>query len=538
MVMNVPSPIDPNKVAVYIRWSTDEQADGTTLEVQTEKCSKWMDAAKNWTLNPELVIVDDGYSGGNLDRPGITRLRKLVDAGEVQCVVVYRLDRLSRNIVHTVNLVLEEWMNRCPLYSATEEFNTDTPMGKMAFGLLALFAQFERESIRERTMGGKRKRAEQGRNCGQRYPHGYKRADTPFEYQGKTYVYEIDGWDPVTETLTGPAAVVRRIFDEYLRGFGSNSIALRLNQDSIPSPIGKTWGGATVRRIAVNPAYKGVYQYGLSTWARGGQRDWRPEGPAYWVEGAIPAIVTEEEWERVQRIKADRVLFTPSPRTAVSPYLLTGLAKCANCGSALVGKNNFDRRWYQCNGKHTQQCDCGAMPAEMLEGIVVDQMKKMLTGEEVKAQVEQVQESLRQAITEKEYALKEAEASLNEIQRRKEMLEEDYWHRRIGADSYERLSKRADEGLTDVSQRISATRKALSEAQATTVDMEAMGAVASRLDVWAELSVEEMKQVLRDVIHQVKIYQQKRQQRTSKRNLNPLTVEITPRTATFVRAHG
>lgn len=537
MVMVVLSPIDPKKVAVYIRWSTDEQTDGTTLEVQTEKCSKWMDAAKNWMLNPELVIVDDGYSGANMDRPGLARLRKLIAAGEVQCVVVYRLDRLSRNIVHTVNLVLEEWLNRCALYSATEEFNTDTPMGKMAFGLLALFAQFERESIRERTMGGKRKRAEQGRNCGQRYPHGYKRADTPFEYRGNTYVYALDGWDPEAESLTGAAAVVRRIYEEYLRGFGSNSIALRLNQDNIPSPVGKTWGGATVRRIAKNPAYKGVYQYGLSTWPMGGPRDWHDK-PTYWVEGALPPIVTEEEWERVQRIKADRLLFTPSPRTAVSPYLLTGLAKCANCGSALVGKNNFDRRWYQCNGKHTHQCDCGAMPAEMLEGIVVEQMKQMLTGEEVKGRVEQVQESLRQTISEKEYALKEAEASLQEMQRRKEMLEEDYWNRRISADSYDRLSKRADEGLRDALQRISDTRQMLTDAQATTVDMQAMSAIADRLDVWAELSLEEMKQVLRDVIHQVRIYQKKRQQRTSKPNSNPLTVEITPRTATFVRADG
>jgi site-specific DNA recombinase len=529
--------IDPKKVAVYIRWSTDEQGEGTTLEVQTEKCTKWMDAAKNWTINPDLVFVDDGYSGSIVERPGLTRLRERVRAGEVHCVVVYRLDRLSRNIVHTVNLVLEEWKDRCALYSATEEFNTDTPMGKMAFGLLALFAQFERESIRERTQGGKRKRAEQGRNAGQRYPYGYKKAETPFVFKGQPYpVYAIDGWDPETEEFTGPAAIVRRIFDEYARGYGSNSIALRLNQDNIPSPEGKAWGGDTVRRIVANPAYKGVYQYGLSVWPRGEKRTFREDGPAFMVEGALPPIIPSAEWDAVQRMKADRVLTTPSPKSAVSPYILTGIAKCAKCGTAIVGKNNFNRRWYQCNAKYTTGCDCGTISAELVESIVVNKVKEMLTGEEVQAHVQSLQESLRQTIAEREHALREAEAQLQEMTRRKEMLEEDYFSRRISAEGYDRLTRRADEGIQQSSRRVEETKEALRQAQAMTVDLGGLRAVSERLDVWSELSVEEMKQVLRDVIYEVRVYQLKRHQRTSKPNPNKLTIEITPRTGTFLRS--
>lgn len=528
--------IDPTKVAVYIRWSTEEQGEGTTLEVQTEKCAKWMDAAKNWTINPDLVFVDDGYSGANADRPGLTRLREKVRAGEVQCVIVYRLDRLSRNIVHTVNLVLDEWKDRCALYSATEEFNTDTPMGKMAFGLLALFAQFERESIRERTIGGRRKRAEQGRPAGQPINYGYKKAAKPFVFKGRTYhYYEVDGCEPETETFTGPAAVVRRIYDEYLRGYGSNSIALRLNRDNIPSPEGKSWSGATIRRIAANPVYKGVYRFGIYEWAKGQKKEHLRVEPVYVHDDTFPPIIDKDDWEKVQRLRADRAGGTPSPRAVSSPYILTGTARCGKCGTAIVGKNSFDRRWYQCNSKYTLGCDCGTMPAEKIEELVVEKIKELMAGEEVQIHAASLQEQLQQTISEREFAAQEAEARVQEMTHRKEMLEEDYWNRRISAESYDRLIQRSDEAIREATERLREARDALHIARATSLDLRAVKEISARLDVWSEMTAEEMKQFLRDVIHEVRIYQQKRQQRTSKPNPNKLTIEITPRTAAFVR---
>jgi site-specific DNA recombinase len=100
--------IDPDKVAIYIRWSTDDQSDGTTLEVQQEGCKHYL-LSQGWVVNEDLIFVDDGWSGGNLERPAMTRMRTLVRAGKVDCVVVFKLDRLSRSVIDMVNLVLEEW---------------------------------------------------------------------------------------------------------------------------------------------------------------------------------------------------------------------------------------------------------------------------------------------------------------------------------------------------------------------------------------------------------------------------------------------
>ncbi|HLN60111.1 MAG TPA: recombinase family protein, partial [Symbiobacteriaceae bacterium] len=106
--------IDPRKAAIYIRWSTDDQGDGTTLEVQRRNCEMYVQS-QGWHINPDLIFVDEGWSGGNLDRPGLNRLRAMVRKGAIDVVVVFKLDRLSRNVLDTVNLVLDEWEGHCYL---------------------------------------------------------------------------------------------------------------------------------------------------------------------------------------------------------------------------------------------------------------------------------------------------------------------------------------------------------------------------------------------------------------------------------------
>jgi site-specific DNA recombinase len=112
-------PIRGDRVGIYIRWSTEDQGEGTTLAVQREACQSYIHS-QGWTPSDALTFVDDGISGGTVDRPALTRLRAAVRAGEVDCVVVYKLDRLSRSVVDMVKLVLEEWDGHCYLKSARE----------------------------------------------------------------------------------------------------------------------------------------------------------------------------------------------------------------------------------------------------------------------------------------------------------------------------------------------------------------------------------------------------------------------------------
>ncbi|HWI65609.1 MAG TPA: recombinase family protein, partial [Symbiobacteriaceae bacterium] len=128
-------PVREDRVALYVRWSTDDQSEGTTLQVQLEGCRHFA-LSQGWTPQAELTFIDDGYSGATLDRPALRRLRDLVARGEIDCVIVFKVDRLSRNIVDAVDLVLGEWRDTCYFKSAREPIDSSTDLGRMIFSVL------------------------------------------------------------------------------------------------------------------------------------------------------------------------------------------------------------------------------------------------------------------------------------------------------------------------------------------------------------------------------------------------------------------
>jgi DNA invertase Pin-like site-specific DNA recombinase len=270
------APIDPNRVAVYIRWSTDEQTQGTTLEVQREACQHFL-KSQGWNYVEELVFVDDGYSGGNMDRPALARLRAAINVGDVAAVVVYKLDRLSRNLLDCVNLVRQEWA-KVALFSTMERFDTHSSVGQMVFNILVSFAEFERNVIRDRMMSGKRKRWEQGRNSGFKYPYGYRRSATGS--------FEID---------PAQAEVVRRMYGDYIQGAGFAVIRDRLNQEGIPAPSGGQWRICSIQLILKNPFYAGHMAAGYYSYEGGKQR--RGKAPTRLLEDAVPAIIQQSVFD-------------------------------------------------------------------------------------------------------------------------------------------------------------------------------------------------------------------------------------------------
>jgi DNA invertase Pin-like site-specific DNA recombinase/ElaB/YqjD/DUF883 family membrane-anchored ribosome-binding protein len=339
-------PISPEKVAVYIRWSSEDQGEGTTLAIQRDACRHYL-LARGWKVRDDLHYIDDGYSGGTLERPALSRLRQAVREGLVDCVVVYRIDRLSRSLLDTVNLVLKEWEGCCFLKSALEPIDTADPAGKMFFYTLVSFAEWERSTIRERTFAGRVRRAREGRSPGGRPPYGYRTGAAP------------------GELVTDPAeaAVVRRIFREYLSGAGTRSVAFRLNAEGIPSPTGGAWQFTTVARLLANPAYTGTLIFGRVS----RQSPERPEGsprlvpndaPLAVVPGAWPAIVAPAEFERAQAVRRGRPgrHTGTSGRAASSPYLLTGLLRCGLCGSSVRARPAYGSAgaYYFCLGRFTK----------------------------------------------------------------------------------------------------------------------------------------------------------------------------------------
>jgi site-specific DNA recombinase len=495
--------IDPLKVAIYIRWSTEDQGEGTTLDVQMDGCSLFV-KSQGWTVNPDLIFVDDGWSGGSLDRPALGRLRRLVSAGGVDCVVVFKLDRLSRNVVDTVNLVLREWENRCYLKSARENIDTFDPAGKMFFYTLVSFAEWERNTIRDRTFSGRVRRAQEGRNPGRKLPYGYGVG----ERRGEIVV------------VPGQAEVVRRVYREFLAGHSIRSIAFRLNQEAVPSPASGGWSAPTLSRMLSNEMYVGTLSFGVVTRMPADREPGTPrvvknEKPLVIQEGAVPAIVSAADFALVQSLKrqnhapAGRV---PGARALSSAYLLSGVLECGLCGSNMRARPPYDRSvaLYHCNTRFHQgpsSCDSSYVRQPVLDEIVVAELKARYGLPEQRAQyvgryldrlngeLQATEESLR-GVAEKLAGLAQEEAHVRKHFRQQALTLEEY--RQMSEDL-----KAEGEELRGREQVLS-TR--LEDLRATIGGQAMLLDAARKVDHWDELDPVEQKNVLRFFVETVRAF--------------------------------
>lgn len=231
--------------AIYVRVSTDEQAeDGSSLESQEDRCRAFC-AARG--LDVTAVYRDAGQSGGKLDRPALSELREAVRAGTVAVVVVYSVDRLSRSQRDMLNLLDEFEQAGAGLSSASQPFDTATPMGKAMIAMLAVFAELQRQEIRERTRSALARKAGNG-EATNRLPLGLVR--------------DGSGYAPCPATWP----IVGRILRERASGATCQAIADALNADGVPTATALRgerrglvagpgrWHAASVAALCRNPA--------------------------------------------------------------------------------------------------------------------------------------------------------------------------------------------------------------------------------------------------------------------------------------------
>lgn len=229
-------------VAVYLRVSTDEQArEGYSIAAQRDRLLAFC-RAQSW--NVVGIYADEGHSGATLDQPHLTRLREDVKAGRVNLVLVWKVDRLSRRVSHLAQLVDEFDRHGCGFRSVTEPFDTSHAAGRAFLQMLAVFAEFEREMIRERITQGIHQRVKEG------HIHGRPKA-LGYIVPGNGQVWQVDERE---------AGVVRWIYDQYLRGVGSMRIAYALKEGvpDLPADVlRKEFGHLSIHSLADRGTLKG-----------------------------------------------------------------------------------------------------------------------------------------------------------------------------------------------------------------------------------------------------------------------------------------
>ncbi|ASS66569.1 recombinase family protein [Paenibacillus sp. RUD330] len=314
------------KVALYIRVSSEEQAvSGFGLDVQRERLTAF---AKSQGWDDVELYMDDGYTGTNTNRPALKRLIRHVEAGKIHTVVVYKLDRLGRKQKDVLELLEDVFeKNGVAFKSATEPFDTSTPLGKAMLGILAVFGQLERDMIIERTTSGRRERVNQGMWHGGRIPFGYH-----WNKEAKELEIKPD-----------EAAIIREIYKRFLQGQSRLAIAEWAQSRTTARKMTHT----DIRDILVRPLYAGkLLNAGLI------------------VEGNHDAIIDEDTWNMVQAENVRR----KEGATPVGEYLLTGLLQCGICGGPVVHVKRRTKRngkdylyeLYACQKQHIRTKDRAA----------------------------------------------------------------------------------------------------------------------------------------------------------------------------------
>ena len=498
--------IRPDRVALYIRWSTEDQSDGTTLAVQQDGCQHYV-MSQGWRVTPSLIFVDDGYSGGTLDRPKMDELRLAVKAGEVDCVVVYKIDRLSRSVMDTVNLVLGEWEGRTYLKSAREPIDTTTAMGKQFFYMLVSYAEWERAVIRERTHSGKLRRAKEGKNSGGPCPLGYRRTNQPG-------ILEID---------PEKAEIVKRIFRMYLEEVGAYSIADTFNREGIPSPTGLQWQMNSILKMLKNPVYIGRVVYGKLTTNPRRQRDksepWFLKNPdPIEAEAQFPAIISEEDFERVQALLDKRNPNKTGVRALSSDYLLSGLLRC-ECGGAMASHSSYRGTkklysYYYCQNKKGHgghACSTGLIPQTILDNEVEAKLEELLQSHEAYENYLTLRwEGIVVQLGETEETRRQATATLAGFADQVKRLNRDYRNGVLSASLYDENRREIDQETAQLKDRIAHLERLERSLAQQLHQRDALQEVFDLARRWKELTIPQRKFVLRNLIESVIAFKVKR----------------------------
>lgn len=357
-------PNTPQRIrcAIYTRKSTDDGLDQefNTLDAQRESAEAYIASQRHegWIALPDLYD-DGGFTGGNMERPALKRLLDDVEKNKVDCIVVYKVDRLSRSLVDFARIMETLEKNNAKFVSVTQQFNTTHSMGRLTLNILLSFAQFEREIIAERTRDKMSAARKKGRWVGGSPVLGYD-------------IDPAGGRILVNET---EAEQVRDIFACYLEHQGLVRTAQELNRRGYTTKHwtskrrkehgGRDFNKTNLFKLLTNVIYIGKVNY---------------KGTIY--DGQQPALVSEDIWNRVQTLLKQNG--TDGGARVRNKYgaLLKGLLVCESCNAAMVhaytSRGNRRYRYYVCS--HAQKygwetCPTRSVPAHDIEEFVVEQIR-------------------------------------------------------------------------------------------------------------------------------------------------------------------
>jgi site-specific DNA recombinase len=354
------------RCAIYSRKSTDDGLDQefNSLDAQREAGEAFIASQKHegWVCLEDRYD-DGGYSGGNMERPGLLRLLADIDSGKIDCVMVYKVDRLSRSLLDFARIMERFDKRKVSFVSVTQQFNTTHSMGRLTLNILLSFAQFEREIIGERIRDKIAAQRRRGKWAGGIPVLGY----------------DVDRSTPTPKLILNAAEAsrVRQIFDLYLelgsllpvveelerRGWHNKGWQTKRGRQRGNMPFDK----GSLYALLTNPIYIGKIRHKSTLF-----------------DGEHQPLVRPDVFRQVEAQLRSNGRTEPKKDRNKHGSLLQGRLVCKACDRAMTytftGKGSTRYRYYTCTQvlkKGRRSCPSPSLPATEIEAAVVDQIRNI-----------------------------------------------------------------------------------------------------------------------------------------------------------------
>lgn len=406
--------MNKTKVALYVRVSTEEQAkQGYSIDAQLDTLRNY---CKLYGKEIHEEYVDAGISGTSIEgRFALQKLLKDAEKNLFHEVLVWKISRLARNSLELLTTVEQFKRLNISFRSFTENFETETPAGKLNLQMMSAIGEFERNTIVENVKMGMKQRAKTGKHNG-KLPLGYQAIADPSDPSGRSKVVVVEA----------EAIIIRKIFELYAAGRGLKSIANELNHSGHKTKTGNTFSTTAIKEILNNPFYNGKIRFNrYENWSNKRRRGKSAE-PII-ANGKHEAIIHDELWEKVQFLLKKKS-FTPS-RIFDGEFLLTGLIRCPKCGAAMVASRTrskkktgevVNRLYYSCGAfrsKGSSVCSANSIRKQEAEEEVMKRITQVLTKEHI---LKAIITKINHKLTTRTVPIK---AELEHIRRQLEQLE-------------------------------------------------------------------------------------------------------------------
>jgi len=470
------------KTAIYVRVSTEEQAkEGYSLKAQIDKLKSYIQI-KDWDFYK--VYADEGISGKNInDRPSLNELLNDIKDGNVNNVLVYKIDRLTRRVRDLIDLTELFQEHNCTFNSLMESIDTQTASGRMFLKIIGIFAEFERENLIERITVACEKKVKEGYTLSASF---------------SSYGYSREKGDKIQKIVPEEAEIVKEIFDMYIdRNLTQYAIAQNLNHRSIKPKKGKAWNHTSIRNILINPNYVGKVRYSVTDKTK-----------YFEADGKHEAIITQELFDEAQKRMGNikRKSYTKRPK---EDNFFSGTVYCAECDSKMQTHNIYrinkqgekvSNGQYRCPNILRGLCDSATVSHKKVEEAFesyMDNIEDMSVAENVLSEEQAIKQKQQRDIN--ALLREECTIAINKLEKKEKDIMTLYIKERIAFEEYQQMVKiTTNEKNTYINKLTSIPDELTEEIQVTMTDI-----VTNFRENWKLLTKAEKLQFLQNHIERI-----------------------------------